>query len=436
MIVNSLVICWLFLTFEFFLNIANCTKCDLTRKSINSTQLKDALKHCGNVSAVEELDLTENIIDVLQMEYFLNFTNLRYLLVDSNRLKQVPNDVNRYVSKLQTLSLMHNYIKDISGISSSSLTTLDITSNQISVIPAFAFVSMPSLQQLHLSLNKISRISRKSFKGLSRLKRLYLDGNQLDILYTGTFNDLKQLEVFSAAHNKLERVRNGVFSNFPQLKEIFLNDNKLNILDEGSFQGLTLHRADLQNNDVKRFKGSVFGNSKVYGKINMRFNPLYCDCWLLEPILTALREKGEIQGSCSAPKALTGKNILPLTHSELVCKKVDSCDKNLCLNNSVCKHVNETFYECECQGGYRGDRCELAVNEDNTVMIILCVCLGAVLIAALIIVGVVYVRKKRNAMNRCISKEVCCCFMILSVFFFLFALFVGLRVACKFHEYC
>lgn len=431
---NALFTCWAFFMFACF--TAEATRCDLTSKSIDSISLIKELNGCGNTHAIEELDLSENNINELHTEYFSNFTNLRVLSINSNRLKRVPTDMNLYLSRLQTLSIMSNNIEDISGIRLDNITTLDVSNNNISFLHSSAFQGMPLLENLHLSRNHIQKISRKSFAGLSHLKKLHLDLNSLDTLYSNILAGLNKLEMISVAHNKLKRVRNNVFSDMPELSEIYLNNNQLDTLDEESFNGLNLNRIDLQNNQIKRFKGSVFRNTKIYGKVNIRSNPLYCDCWLIDPVLLALREKGEIQGSCRGPVMMRGKNIIPLTHDQLVCKKIDSCNDHLCQNEATCKHVNETYYECECVPGYLGNRCEIAVNEDNTVMIILCVCLGVVLVAAIVIGGVVYARKKRNHLNRCISKEVCCCFLILTVFFFLFALFVGLRVACKFHEYC
>ena len=417
-----------------------CSKkklCDLSDKSITTSNLTvELLKKCGNMSTtLQFVNVSNNKLTQLNMEVFKNFTDLQHITADSNYLTRIPSNIDKYVGKLKTLSLINNTIDDLTEVSARNLTKLDLSCNHISVLTG-VFLGVPLLQELFLSRNKVQKIYSNTFKGLKNLKKLYLDGNSLDTLYSGRFDDLKNLQIISVAHNNIGRLRKGVFMNLPKLSEIYMNDNKINTLDYKSLNGMNLKRLDLQNNRIVRLKDGAFKNSKILGKINIRNNPIYCDCWLLSPILDKLRNNGEIQGNCNEPLNLKGKSITHLTHVQLVCKKIDSCENHECLNGGICQNVNNTFYTCECVGSFHGNKCQNAEDEDNTVMIILCVCLGLVVIAAIIIGSVTYARKKRNSMNRCISKEICCCFMILTVFFFLFALFVGLRVACKFHEYC
>jgi hypothetical protein len=86
-----------------------------------------------------------------------------------------------YCINLVTLDLSHNWISDISPLSSlSNLTTLDLSGNRISDISALS--SLTNLTTLDLSYNEISDISALS--SLSNLTTLNLRGNQISDIST------------------------------------------------------------------------------------------------------------------------------------------------------------------------------------------------------------------------------------------------------------
>lgn len=412
-------------------------ECRLSRRNLSDDDSLDAaLQKCD--SKIEYLALRNNHITKVDLKMFKRFQHLKILLLDGNNLQDIPTKFNDNLPTLRHLSLSGNRIEHIpASFEASNLTILDLSKNNISYLPPKSFSEVTRLTSLFLSQNKIHKISIDAFAGLKDLKKLDLDRNDIDTLYHGILNDLKSLQTFSAAHNKIERIRNGVLTNLRYLNDIILNDNKISILDGRSFQRLLIHQLNLQNNRLKSLKDSVFLNSLIYGKIDVRGNPLDCDCWLFEQNTAKLNSMGELQGACMTPSELNGRNIATLTRDQLSCKTTNSCREHECANNGFCKHINETSYECQCLPSFYGERCQnIKQSSSYTLLIILSVGLGLVFTIIVIVFVIVRIRRNRNVHNRCISKETCCCFSILGVFFFLFALFVGLRVACKFHEYC
>ena len=411
-------------------------ECRLSRRGLSDDSLEAALKKCD--SEIEFLALRHNQLQLVDLKMFKKFQNLQILLLDGNNLKEIPSKIDDYLPSLRHLSLSGNHIQHVpASFEAKNITILDLSKNNITYLPPKSFSKVTRLKSLFLSQNKIHKISIDAFAGLHVLGKLYLDRNDIDTLYDGVLNDLKSLQTFSAAHNKLERIRNGVLTNLRYLNDIILNDNQISTLDDRSFQRLLIHQLNLQNNRLKSLKDSLFLNSLIYGKVDIRGNPLACDCWLFEQNTIKLRSMGELQGACTTPREMNGRNIATLTRDQLSCKTTNSCREHECQNKAFCKHINETLYECECLPSFYGERCENVTQSSSyTLLIILSVCLGLVFIITIIVFVIVRFRRSRNVHNRCISKETCCCFLILGVFFFLFALFVGLRVACKFHEYC
>jgi len=413
-----------------------CTMCRLNNRGLTEDRLDAALRECN--ADILLLDLSNNRLASLDLVKLKQFRLLQFLDVKKNNLSEIPDQINENLPNLRELFLERNHIEHLSSTTRSNhLMTLKLSYNRITYVPSNAFSGFSSLKELYLTGNKIQKLAVDSFTDLPYLQKLYLDKNKIETLYSGVLNKMMSLQVFNAAHNKLQRIRNGVLTNLRYLNEIILNDNEIVTLDGRSFQRLRIATINLRNNRLTSVKNSVFLNALVYGKILLQGNPLVCDCWLIEENIAKLRGEGEMQGMCDAPLHLKGRNIISLTRPQLSCKVTNSCLIHECMNDAFCKQINATSYECECNTNFHGNRCQHPYNDNNyTVLIILGVCLGVVLIIAIVVGVIVRTRKNRNVHNRCISKETCCCFMILGVFFFLFVLFVGLRVACRFYEYC
>ncbi|XP_066918460.1 nephrocan-like [Clytia hemisphaerica] len=411
--------------------------CRLSDKNITDEELSIALERCDNDT--ELINLKRNSLHLFNPVLFRRFHKLKFLFLDENNIQNFPKNMSKNLFSLKHLTLTKNNIEHIpQNLDLPNLTDLDLSRNNITYLAPHSFARMHGLKTLYLSRNKLHKVTIDAFTGLTSLQRLFLDHNEIDVLYAGVLNGLVSLQKFNVAHNQLQRVRKGVMNNFRYLTDIILKDNFISTLDDRSFQGLKIHVLDLQNNRLKAIRNNVFSSLVIFGKINMKGNPLVCDCWLMHRNIIDLRMKGELQGDCATPSRLKGRNIRQLSKIHLpLCKTYDSCKDHLCQNEATCLQVNETVYKCECLKGFYGDQCEKARQDtEYTLLIILSVCLGVVITIGVIVAFIIRARKNRNVHGRCVSKETCCCFMILGVFFFLFALFVGLRVACKFHEYC
>lgn len=386
---------------------------------------------------ITSLVLTGNHITSITLKEFYNFTKLERLILNHNQLSSLPKDVD-YVPTLKHINLSQNKIKylDTQELRSyNHITSLHLSGNVLEKIPALSHAR--SLENLILSNNKINKLSPNVFTGLRKLKYLKLDHNRLGFVYHGVFDELSSLQSLDLSYNKLEIIRKDLLSKLLSLEELYLQNNSITTLDDYCFRNLTLHRVDLEHNRIRRFKADAFKDIVITGKISLNQNPLHCGCWLIDNTIQKLIHNGDIQGICFSPLALKGRNLKHFTTSELGCNNTDSCASNRCQHNSVCAVYNATAYTCNCTRDYKGVFCEhlTTSDENNDVVIAVSVCAPIAFILCLAIGWYVY-KKQTTYPGRCISKEKLICLACLFILIFLFALFVGLRIACEFMEFC
>ena len=405
-------------------NVNFIVKTDLTQLPMNTTYL----------------DLSRNQIESISIENFRNFTKLSTLTLNDNKIKELPKKLDEYLPSLKKFYLAGNKIEFMSIGSLSSyknLIILDISRNAIRELPSKAFSYAYDLEQLRFSFNSITFISRYAFTNLSNLKYLYLNKNNITFLHSGVFDALHSLQKIYLSDNYLERIRNDLFSPLSNFYGIYLQNNRINALDSRCFQNMQINNLNLQNNQIKSFKGNIFKFSVIHGKINLEDNPLHCTLWLLkEKILVDFRQNGVIQGTCASPSHHKGRSISSLSEKDIQSNATSSCKEHKCQNSAVCDPHNLTTYTCQCTSQFSGQYCGIKIEEiDNTVLIAVCTSVGV--FSMLLVIITWYVRyRRRNNNGRCINKEALCCGCILLVMFLVFSLVIGLKVACDFHEYC
>ncbi|XP_072742935.1 adhesion G protein-coupled receptor A3 [Anoplolepis gracilipes] len=135
-----------------------------------------------NAVSVEliQLDLSKNVIHIIQANVFANLTNLRRLDLSRNKINSIGEDCFNGLENLERL---------------------DLSQNQISTIDSYAFKKLSNLKKLDLSGNKIAALAPSLFHDLLALDRLKLNGNILTTLKEGTFHGLKTLKQLDLSNN-------------------------------------------------------------------------------------------------------------------------------------------------------------------------------------------------------------------------------------------
>ncbi|XP_016344688.1 extracellular matrix protein 2-like [Sinocyclocheilus anshuiensis] len=131
--------------------------------------------------SLRELYLRGNSIQRLQGDMFWGEAELQVLDLSSNRLtyKGLGKAALLNASRLESLNLEGNLLKQVPLHLPRSIKTLNLEGNFISSIGKDAFISMPQLEHLGLARNKITKVALGAFRVLPLLHQLDMSHNAL-----------------------------------------------------------------------------------------------------------------------------------------------------------------------------------------------------------------------------------------------------------------
>lgn len=264
---------------------------NLKKLNLSSNQLEKLNDSLTN-KKVESLNLTQNRFNEFPDQLIVKFPSLEIISLDCNFLK--------VLSKLQseliiTLSISLNCIQSIetATLSLPKLTTLDLSKNQIKVIPDNFSKSFPALTSIDLSDNLITELpevnseTSDNFVFPQTLKQINLTHNFLvnipkSILCLPNLtelvlaeNKITNLPDFQPSIKKIDVSSNQIESISKQslkfLVDILLADNKLTELPEG----LEMEQAETftaDRNQIKEINFTSFPSTII--AIDLSFNQI------------------------------------------------------------------------------------------------------------------------------------------------------------------
>lgn len=162
-----------------------------------------------NAKELYILDFTGNSIKILKNGVFKNATGLGILNLQKNKIKSIG--VNAFINTALGYVLLNN--------------------NLLNYIKAGVFDHSPELYCLDMSYNNISIIPKTLFKNNLNLKSLLLEHNQIKILENGTFDNLLILTDLNLSNNKIVAIGKIPDKNF----DFTLENNLLQSYTIGSF---------------------------------------------------------------------------------------------------------------------------------------------------------------------------------------------------------
>ncbi|XP_077414179.1 uncharacterized protein LOC144043940 [Vanacampus margaritifer] len=173
----------------------------------------DTFHHVGQLM---ELHLEGNKISELADEIFSVFTKLKVLNLRGNRLITFSGNVfGREDSNVTYLDLRGNRLTEVSSLSTlKSLTDLLLSSNQLSSLPEDVFTNVTSLENLDLSENRLTALPGRIFADLKSIKTIHLHKNQLSWLDSRLFQDQEFIQQIYLSDNQLQNLPLGLLDHF------------------------------------------------------------------------------------------------------------------------------------------------------------------------------------------------------------------------------
>jgi len=211
----------------------------VTAVQVNSQQLCPSVCQCNGYSAICK-NLFSNVTAMTKHRFH---SGLRVLEVTGSTRLELEDD----------LFLRWNI---------TSLTSLDLSRNNITKIWQRAFYSLSPLLLLSLSENSITDIHPSTFQENIKLRFMYMNINKITSLNPELFKYNVELEVVHVAHNRITNIHPSTFRNTRRLNNVNFSGNKLISIEPETFnQNWELFFLFLSNNTITDIYPSTFRNN-------------------------------------------------------------------------------------------------------------------------------------------------------------------------------
>ncbi|XP_070490388.1 leucine-rich repeat protein SHOC-2 [Chironomus tepperi] len=215
---------------------------------------------------IDEIQLASNQISSLNKS-LLYVTNLRYMNLSSNLLREFSMHEIYGLMKLRLLDLSHNRIEKLTG-----------RNGNIAEMP-----SLTLLTQLLLGNNLLKSLDGV-LAGLGNLRRLILSDNLLENIHAEDFERMEELEILDLSKNRLKSLEAFSKAYLPTLQLLNASHNLMTTTGK-DFHGLpVLCTADLSNNEIASMGVELVSNTRcsnhgVVAKLEilLQENPVLCD---------------------------------------------------------------------------------------------------------------------------------------------------------------
>ncbi|KAG5669783.1 hypothetical protein PVAND_000076 [Polypedilum vanderplanki] len=194
-------------------------------KSISKIR-KNNLEH---LSKLGKLDLTYNIIEIIEVGSFDDLVELISLRLSNNKIKNLDENIFKNLVKLEELLLNQNEISVMKPKLFENLRTLkvlDISGNTLVTIHEDLFKNLVNLIRLAMTGCKLESLPEKIFENLQKLKYLHLSENYLTTLAENLFINNQNLVLIYLNYNKIQTLKYKTFENLPNVQVIELKGNE------------------------------------------------------------------------------------------------------------------------------------------------------------------------------------------------------------------
>lgn len=236
------------------------------------------------------------------------------VMVIPTLMAECPNSCEcKWKSGKESVLCLNANLTNIPNKLDSGTQILDLTGNEITVIPndVFATASLLNLQKVYLSKCRTKQIEPFAFRKLSNLVELDFSYNQLTMVPSHAFDSIPELRDIKLNGNPITRIANDAFSRIPQLVRLDLSDCRIQLVEPRGFLGLeaSLEWLKLDGNRLVDIEPETLSSLSNLHGLELARNLWNCSCQLRPIRLWMLRENipYSIPPTCKTPERLAGK---------------------------------------------------------------------------------------------------------------------------------
>ncbi|KAI6201977.1 hypothetical protein M3Y96_00899500 [Aphelenchoides besseyi] len=206
-----------------FMNLPVVSLLNLANNQIRSISRQAFI----NVPKLRYFYLTDNAIEDVLPSQFASFEQLEMLDMTNNRISNLDAKSFSNLPQLKQLYLGNNRIAHIQpeAFTNSSINVLILESNQLEEVNEQMIRGLPQLQQISLKENKIKTVSQNAFYDTPSLVMIDLSHNQIFDLAPSTFVTLQNILLLDLSYNKILRVPYSAFGR--RVVTVLLQENPL-----------------------------------------------------------------------------------------------------------------------------------------------------------------------------------------------------------------
>lgn len=289
-----------------------------------------------NLTSLRVLDLSHNSIAFLHDDLFKGLTNLEKLYLGNNRISIFDSTTFESCKNLKILSLENNPILTLDEdafVYLPALREIGLENTGLAALPDNVFKSNPRLIHINLAQNNLEMVPNLALKSAKAVQSLDLSSNRLkEIVY----NDFKSLNTLSLIRldkmSSLRAIKNHALQDLVSLQYFYCNYNeKLSEIHSTAFTDrLTGAVVDVQ--EVHLVKNSLTHlsfdllNWKDVRIIELSRNPWDCDCNLkwLSNVSVKASEREHLR--CQTPRRHYHHMIADINPDDFSCSLIWNAD--------------------------------------------------------------------------------------------------------------
>lgn len=182
-------------------------------------------------------------------------------------------------------------------------------------------LGLTNLQRIYVSRCKLRQLDDAAFHGLSNLVELDLSNNDLSMVPVAALQHTLALMRLLLSHNPIIKIKDGSFSKLHFLTSLEMTGCALQTLESRAFQGLDkLEWLKLDNNQLTTVPETMLLPKVLHG-VDLHNNPWQCDCRLqhLRSWLVKYNVPSSIEPKCSSPPRLETRIIKHVYPEDFAC---------------------------------------------------------------------------------------------------------------------